>query len=80
MIQWFVNHLNLCFPNITRLFLKMIITMNLLWTFNFGEAIDPITKERIPVDINDFSEVCPFLKELIKAVAHGGMLGCAQIP
>lgn len=35
----------------------MLNTMNYLWGFNFQEAIDPKTNERIPVDINDFSEV-----------------------
>jgi len=32
--------------------------MYLLWAFDFKEPIDPITLRPIPVDINNYSEVC----------------------
>ncbi|THH17464.1 hypothetical protein EW146_g3349 [Bondarzewia mesenterica] len=34
----------------------MATTMNFLWAFDFKEAIDPVSKRRIPVDINNYSE------------------------
>ena len=37
---------------------QMLNAMNLLWGFKFEEAVDPITKRPIPVDINNYSKVC----------------------
>ncbi|ETW76168.1 cytochrome P450 monooxygenase 34, partial [Heterobasidion irregulare TC 32-1] len=34
----------------------MLNAMNLLWGFEFEEAVDPITKRPIPVDVNNYSK------------------------
>jgi hypothetical protein len=35
-----------------------MVTMKLLWAFDFGPDIDPATNQPIPVDIFDEIEVC----------------------
>ena len=37
--------------------LQMLNTMNFIWAFNFDKAIDPNTKEPIPVDLWAYHKV-----------------------
>ncbi|THH14455.1 hypothetical protein EW146_g5883 [Bondarzewia mesenterica] len=41
--------------HLTHEFVLILTTMNLLWAFKLKEAIGPLTKDLIPVDINDYS-------------------------
>lgn len=41
----------------------MLNTMNLIWAFDFGPAIDPDTKKPLPVNIHDYAKVRLILSE-----------------